>query len=147
MALSGLVLNSLVCSEYHTRISSMRRVRLLRLWFISLESENEQTINKRNNKTMQRVNSRGETSSLLSKMPPALEREVKHIIESWKRRLEIGENGVNVHPTAPETGGARLRYKAWHSYKLLNTKYLKTHLFLIDHKPSRTVTFQRSLRF
>ena len=65
--LSGLVLNSLVCSEYHTPISSMRRVRLLRLWFISLESENEQTINKRNNKTMQRVNSRGETSSLLSK--------------------------------------------------------------------------------
>ena len=71
-----------VCSQCHTPNSSMRRVRLLRLWFISLESENEQTINKRNNKTVQRVNSRGETSSLLSKMPPALEREVKHIIES-----------------------------------------------------------------
>ena len=80
--LSGLVLNSLVYSEYHTPNSSMRRVRLLRLWFISLESENEQTINKRNNKTIQGVNSRGETSSFLSKMPPALEREAKHIIES-----------------------------------------------------------------
>ena len=98
-----------VCSQCHTPNSSMRRVRLLRLWFISLESENEQTINKRNNKTMQRVNSRGETSSLLSKMPPALEQEVKHIIESCKRRLEIGENGVNAHPTAPETGGCQAK--------------------------------------